>query len=91
MDEKSDAYIGLTIKNWAAHYQPPRDGREQLLHRAKIIILMSEMALASIVFPSNERFCKYHQQYLVDEWTKGSQVLVRLWSMGAFSLLRIFA
>ena len=91
MNERSDAYLGLLIKNWAAHYQPPRNGREQLLRRAKIIILMSEMALASMVFPSSDMFTKAQQQYLVDEWSKGSQILMRLWSARAFASLRIFA
>ncbi len=34
MDDEMDFYLSRCIKNWAARYQPPVDGRERLIQAA---------------------------------------------------------
>jgi hypothetical protein len=34
MDDELDRYLGRSLKNWSAQYQPPVDGRQRLLRRA---------------------------------------------------------
>jgi hypothetical protein len=89
MNEEFDSLLRMSLKNWAAGFQPPRHGHAQLLQRARVLNLMNSVIASSLSPSRRELFTSSHGQYLIDEWSKGCHGHIGFWPLQVFSSLRI--
>lgn len=90
MNEEVDAYISVSLKNWAANQEPPPTGRERLLHQARISSLIRDKRMVPKFFFSKKSLAD-NGHFSSDGIPGGDFTIPRLWSLNVATGLRIIA
>lgn len=87
MDDKTDSYLRISLKNWAAHHQPPEHGRERLLHQARVSTLLEKTNLSTSDPPDNDFILVWQHRQLPGQTTK--HTIANIWSLSLALSLRL--